>query len=177
LAYPILVTSISLFSVGVLYRRKQLSSLVQDTIRFFSSCEPSRKTTIVVAVIILAIYTLSLVPALSSEEFEQGDYGNVKTNTQDFVSGLVGHITSLRVIKYFLLYASLELFGNIRIIPLITSILTVAITGLLTTEIAKRRIAGLIAIGALAQSAIFLTFATSATYDYSWFYSIFFQSI
>lgn len=128
--------------------------------------EVSKKTAIVTIVATLVIYVSFAVQDFSDPE--TGDYDNVRSNTEDFVQGAWNHVSSLRVVKYFLLYVSLYGLGNIRVIPLLASITLLVLTYLLTATMAKKRFAGLIAFFALLQSPLFLRFDTTSTYDYGW---------
>ena len=67
-----------------------------------------------------------------------------------------------------LLDASLKLFQNIKILPFFASILVVFFTYLLTVQFTGKRFAGIIAMLALLQSHIFLTFDTIAVYENFW---------
>ena len=71
-------------------------------------------------------------------------------------------------VRYFLLQQSMILFGSYKIIPLFSSMALLAVTYLFTTSLTKSRFAGLVSMGIILQSHIFLTFDTSSTYTNFW---------
>ena len=67
-----------------------------------------------------------------------------------------------------LLIASLEIFQNIKIIPIFGSIALLLTTFFFTKEITKNRLAGIISVLVLIQSYTFLKFDTFAMYENFW---------
>jgi hypothetical protein len=168
LAYPIVIVSGSLLVLGILYYyyKKWLPARLASALRRVLCYEVSRKSAFIIIAVALAAY----IGYVASDfyENEEGDLQNVISNTEGFVEDLSGHVTSLRVVKYFLLYLSLYGLGNMGIIPFLSSIALLVLVYLFTAAVAKRRLAGLVAFFALMQSPLFLRFDTSPTYDYSW---------
>ena len=72
--------------------------------------------------------------------------------------------------KYFLLHASIIIFKNIRMIPLISSFLLLLLVYFTTLELTKKRIASLIAVVMVLQSNNFLTYDSTATYANFWIF-------
>ena len=79
----------------------------------------------------------------------------------------------------FLLDVSQEIFQNIKLLPFLASISSIIFTALITTQLAKRRLAGIIAMIILLQSVTFTDFDTVAVYENFWvlFYLISLYSI
>ena len=67
-----------------------------------------------------------------------------------------------------LLGFSQEYLQNIKIIPFVTSIVLVLVTGLVAVSISGKRIAGIIAIIVLLQGYTFLEYDTIAVYENLW---------
>ena len=68
----------------------------------------------------------------------------------------------------FFLKTSSFLFDNLRVVPLLASITLVIVSYFFTVQISSKRIAGLIAVGVILQSYVFLLFDTTATYSNFW---------
>ena len=79
-----------------------------------------------------------------------------------------------RYVRMALLDISQNVFGNIKFLPFIASILVVFFTYQLTVQLTGKRFAGIISILVLLQSNIFLKFDTVAVYENFWvlFYMI-----
>lgn len=165
-AWPLLAANLVLLGIGLLRFKNKLPQLVTNTASFILNFEISKKVTILTMTILLAIYVGFSVSELGSEE-RWDDYPAVKERVQgwtigDVTKGFEPHL------RYLLLSTSLNIFGNIRVIPLVVSIALLVLTYYTTAQVAKKRFAGVIAMVILLQSAVFLTYDTSATYDNSW---------
>nr|AFK24941.1 hypothetical protein Josef01_10c16_45 [uncultured archaeon] len=166
LAYPIFAVSATILAVGILYWKKWLPAALSDVIRRILCYEVSRRLASAIIAAALAVYSGYVASDFYGKE--EGDLENVISNTEGFVEGLSGHVASLRVVKYFLLYLSLYGFGNIGVIPFLSGVALLVLIYLFTASVAKRRLAGLVAFFALLQSPLYLRFDTSPTYDYAW---------
>jgi hypothetical protein len=62
----------------------------------------------------------------------------------------------------------MEIFGDYKTIPLLFSIALLGVTYLFTTSLTKNRFAGIVSMGIVLQSNLFLTFDTSSTYTNFW---------
>lgn len=163
---PLISANLILLIIGILYYQKKLPVKITSSIRSVFSFEVSKKVAFIVIIILLGIYTGFSVGELATEE-SWGDYSNVKQRVEDWNINQVGDNFEPDV-RYFLLSSSLNLFGNIRVIPFIVSIALLVLTYFITQEISKKRFAGLVAMVILLQSSVFLSYDTTATYENFW---------
>ncbi|MGI0008923.1 MAG: hypothetical protein ACRD92_04810 [Nitrosopumilaceae archaeon] len=164
--YHLLVANLILLGIGLLRSKNKLPQLVTNTTSFILNFEISKKVTILTVAVLLAIYVGFSVSELGSEE-RWDDYPAVKERVRgwtigDVTKGFEPHL------RYLLLSISLNVFGNIRVVPLVVSIALLVLTYYITAHMANKRFAGVVAMVILLQSAVFLTYDTSATYDNSW---------
>lgn len=168
-AVLILAISIPILATLASYQLDRMPKKFTHPLTFLLRFETSKKVTIIALVAILSVYVVFAYPELSREEYgEAGDYDAAKELVENFENDLPNLITSLRIFKVSLLWFSLEFLGNIRLVPFFISISTLFVTYLFTKELTNKRFSGLIAMVAVAQSSIFLTYDTTATYDNGW---------
>ncbi len=164
--FPILITNLILLLIGILFYKKRLPVIIKKTIDFILNFEVSRKIAFIVVVSLIAIYVIFNVGKIwNSEEISWGDYQGALQGAKNF--SYVSLISYLGF-RYFLLSISLNILGNIRIIPFIVSISLLVVTYYLTYELSKKRFAGIISIVILLQSNLFLKYSVSATEDNTW---------
>lgn len=162
-ATPLVIINVIMFAIGILYYRKSKGmSLIKSILNF----ELSKKRAAIVVIIILAIFVGITANSLEKEE-TWVDYAQVKSATQqwtisDFSKGIGSDV------KYFLLSVSLHVFGNIRVVPMISSIALLLLTYFFTTNITQKRFAGVVSMALLFQSDIFISYSTTASYDNTW---------
>jgi len=160
LAAPILATNLVLLGIGILYYKKRSNSL--NKILDF---EISKRIALSIMVILLVIYVSASVTELTEQEIWV-DYINVEKRVKgwsfDDISSFDLHV------RYFLLSSSLQLFGNIHIVPFLASISLLILTYYTTKQITNKRFAGIISVIILMQSHVFLTYDTSASYTNFW---------
>jgi hypothetical protein len=173
LAVPLIVANVILIGIGLGYYKKKLPSNIYKAINFFLNFEISKKVTLVVSIIIIAIYIGFSVSELSLNEADQWpDYQILKRGLEIWPSGESDDIyvreQNDRYVRMVLLSASQEIFQNIKILPFIASIALVIVTYFLTVEISKKRFAGIISMAVLLQSHTFLEFDTIAVYENFW---------
>ena len=183
-AVPLFVSNIIVFTVFALYYCNKLPYSIRHALESLFSFEISKKTAIVIFLIILAGYvTFSSVELTEDETWEdwdrvkerlEGDRGETCGLTANpscngwpqsnptVSSGFEPHA------RYFLLKLSVVLFDNYKIIPFFTSIGLLLVTYLFTTLITGKRFAGIISLVIMIQSNLFLSFDTSATYSNFW---------
>ena len=63
---------------------------------------------------------------------------------------------------------SIEVFGNVKVIPFIASIALLVLTYFTTVKITSKRFAGLVATVIVLQSGVFLMYDTGITYPNFW---------
>ena len=183
-AVPLFVSNIIVFTVFALYYCNKLPDSIRHALESLFSFEISKKTAIVIFLIILASYVaFSSVELTEDETWEdwdrvkerlEGDRGETCGLTANpscngwpqsnptVSSGFEPHA------RYFLLKLSVVLFDNYKIIPFFTSIGLLLVTYLFTTLITGKRFAGIISLVIMIQSNLFLTFDTSPTYSNFW---------
>ncbi len=163
LAGPLIVLNIIILLIGIAYYKKSKGKgLFRSILRF----ELSQKRALIILGIILAVFTAATAGQTTTEELWD-DYKGVKERVDswtisDFAKSFEPHV------KYFFLSASIHVFGNIRAIPFIASIVLLALTYFFTKEITQNRFAGIVATLLLVQSNVFLSYDTTSTYDNFW---------
>lgn len=165
LAIPLVVINAIVFGIILVYHKKK-ECKYRPMISRFTNFEVSKKQALIGVIIILAIFA-ALTAGTLAEEDKWADYKGVKDRVQtwtvsDFIHSFEPHV------KYLLLSASLKIFGNIRVIPFLTSIALLVLTYFFTKNITQKRFAGLVSMAVLLQSEVFTVYSTSATYDNSW---------
>lgn len=161
---PVLISN-SIFLTLIIFNKnekihRKFSSLFGPLFRF----EISSKTALIIILILLGIYVIYSGDEFYREEFELGDYKKIKPDVENFDP--VEKIT--QITRFFLLWSSLTVFDNIRIIPFLGSISLLILTYFFTKEITGKRFAGIISFVVLLQSNLFLIFDSTATYDNFW---------
>jgi hypothetical protein len=163
LAAPLIIINLIILAAGLYYKKSKGIGLV---VRKISNFEISKKQALVVVIILLAIFASITAGTLAKEETWE-DYPRLKERVNswtlsDFTKSFEPHV------KYLFLSASLHLFGNIRVIPFITSIALLLLTYFFTKNITQKRFAGVVAMALLLQSHVFTDYSTTASYDSSW---------
>ena len=166
-AIPIIIGNIVFLGLLIIYKLNRLPIGFIKIIHKISVNDISRKTTVIVLLVLFFIYLSFSIDELQREEFELGDYKGAEKGARDFSFGTDAGIISPQI-RYFFLHISLLVFDNIRILPFIASISLLLITFFLTLELTKKRISALIAFTVLLQSNLFLMFDTTSTYENFW---------
>ena len=181
---PIIISTIILLTIGFLYLRKKLPTRIHGVIDNILSFEISKKTAVIIGIVILSIYIGLSIPELLIDEADQwSDYHILSSALEIWPSTDSWNVyvkeQNTRYVRMILLDFSQEFFQNIKILPFIASILTVIFTALIAIQIAKKRLAGIIAMIVLLQSVTFTDFDTIAVYENFWvlFYLISIYSI
>ena len=183
-ALPIISTTISLLIFGFLHYKKKLPFSLSNGINFILNFEISKKISIILGLSILIIYIGFSIPELFIDEAEQWpdflvleEALNIWPST-DHLSVYVKE-QNTRYVRMILLDFSQEFFQNIKLLPFVASIFTIVLTALITIQISKKRLAGIIAMLVLLSSVTFTDFDTIAVYENFWvlFYLISLYSI
>ncbi|VVC06268.1 Uncharacterised protein [uncultured archaeon] len=165
-AFPVIIINLILLFLGILFYKKWLPTIMKKIIDFALNFEVSKKIAFIIVAGLIAIYIISNVNRIwNSEEVTWGDYQAVLQEAKNF--SYVSLISYLGF-RALLLSISLNFLGNIRIIPFIVSISLLILTYYFTTELSKKRFAGIISVVILLQSNLFLKYSVSATYDNDW---------
>lgn len=165
-AVPLIITDTIFFGFAILYFKKKLPKQLSNGFSFLFNFEISKKVSIIVVAIIIIGYIAATADELGVEE-TWSDYKSVKERVQTWNLESIPTSTEPHV-KYFLITTSMQLFGNYKIIPFIASIALLITTFLITSQITKKRFAGIISLIILLQSNLFLTYDTSVAYDNFW---------
>jgi len=172
-AIPIITVNIVFLGLLIIHKLNRLPIGFNKIIHKISVNDVSRRTTVIVLLVLFFIYLSFSIDELQREEFELGDYKGAEEAAREF-SFEDPQIISPQI-RYFFLHISLLVFDNIRILPFIASISLLLITFFLTLELTKKRISALIAFTVLLQSNLFLLFDTTSTYENFWTFFYFFS--
>jgi len=182
---PLFVVNIIVFTMFVLYRWNKLPDSIKHGLESLFSFEISKKTAVVIILIIMTGYIAFSSMELTEDEIWP-DWDQVEVRLQgdkavpcDIIvsepnctgwpytnptvsSGFEPHV------RYFLLKLSVTLFDNFKIFPFFASVALLLVTYLFTTLITGKRFAGIISLVIMVQSNLFLSFDTSPTYSNFW---------
>jgi len=165
-AGPVFTISIIVFMLTLLYFKKKLPKSLTKFFEFIFTFEVSKKTALITILLILAIYIGFSAQELTIEE-EWEDYPGVKQRIENWSPEQVTRGVEPHV-RYFFLWASMNIFGYLTVIPFITSISLLLLTYFFTAEISKKRFAGIVAMVILLQSNLFLKYDTTVAYSNFW---------
>jgi len=170
---PIILSNTFLISFGLLFYKKKLPSSINNAIQFVLNFEISKKIAIISGIIILTIYIGFSIPELSINEIDQWpDFLVLESALNIWPStdhpSIYVKEQNTRYVRMALLDFSQDFFQNIKFLPFLASISVVILTALITIQIAKKRLAGLIAMLVLLQSKTFTDFDTVAVYENFW---------
>jgi len=165
-AMPLILSNVIIFGIAILYKINKLPIFFKKSIEFLFNFEVTKRIAFISIVVLLAIYVAATANELSVEE-AFGDFTRVKQRVSTWDINKIDSLSEPHF-RYFLLSNSVSLFDNIRVIPFIASIGLLILTYFITYEITKKRFAGLAAMVILLQSAVFLKYDTTATYENFW---------
>jgi len=166
-AYPVLITNVIVFGFAVLYWKNKIPQKIKNSLEFIFNFEVSKEIAILAIIVILGFYILFTVPELFVEEWWPDYHTFIDPGLDDWGIDAVSKGFGIHV-KNFLLSSSNNIFGKYQIIPFIASIALLILTYVITTNITRKRFAGIVSMIVLLQSGIFLTFDTSAVYSNFW---------
>jgi len=167
-AYPLLITNFILLGIGILYLKNKVPVPILKSIKFILRFEVSSKLAFFVVIILLGTYITFSVGEVFEEDPWPDFNRQMKPDLEKWdVQSITAELTRAHVVL-FLGNLSMQIFGSYRVIPFIGSILLLILTYFFTTEIAKKRFAGIVSMGILLQSGIFLTYDTVITYTNFW---------
>ena len=168
-----LIGNLLLIGFGVLYFKKKLPVIIQKSLESFLNKNISNKVTIILLLVILIPYVILTIPELFLDEVEQtGDYYIFLAAKEIFPFGQMNFIEAVeqndRYVRMILLLTSLEILGNVKIIPFLGSIALLLTTYVFTKQVTNNRLAGIIAMLVLIQSYTFLKYDSFAMYENFW---------
>jgi len=135
-AIPLFVINFVVFGLTFLYFKKKLPKSFIRSIDFVFNFEISKRVAFIVIVILLSIYVIASAPELTKEE-QWEDYPGVKKRVENWSPDQVSsnfepHIT------YFFIWTSMILFGNLTVIPFLTSISLLLLIYFFTKKITEK---------------------------------------
>ena len=168
-----LIGNLLLIGFGVLYFKKKLPVIIQKSLENFLNKNISNKVTIILLFVILIPYVILTIPELFLDESEQtGDYQIFLAAKEIFPFGQINYVEAVeqndRYVRMILLLTSLEILGNVKIIPFLGSIALLLTTYVFTKQVTNNRLAGIIAMLVLIQSYTFLKYDSFAMYENFW---------
>ena len=187
-AAPLLVVNIIVFTIFALYHWNKLPDSVKHGLESLFSFEISKKSAVVIILIIMTVYVIfSSIELTQDETWPDWDRVQVRMEGEKATgqsscdllmtdpncigwpfthptvsSGFEPHV------RYFFLKTSDMIFGNYKVFPFFASIGLLIVTYLFTTLITGKRFAGIISLVVMIQSNLFLSFDTSQTYSNFW---------
>ena len=170
----LVVSNIVIFSIGALYYKNKIPSLIHNGFEKIRVFEISKKIAIISLIVILVIYVgLSSSELLLDEGDQWADYNMVLLPALEIwpfgeADDIYVKEQNDRYVRMFLLDVSLDIFQNVKLLPFVASILVVVFTYLITTQFCQKRFAGIIAVIVLLQGYTFLKFDTIAVYENFW---------
>ena len=172
-ASPIILSSIILLTIGFLYQKNYLPSAISTGIKLILNFEISKKTSIIIGILILSIYIGFSIEELFLDEVDQWpDFLILKEALEIWPStdhwSVYVKEQNTRYIRMILLDFSQDFLQNIKLLPFVASISVVILTALVTIQISKKRFAGIISMIVLLQSITFVDFDTIAVYENFW---------
>ena len=169
----LLVGNITMITFGVLSYKKKLPNFIQTPATKFLKKNISNKITVILLLVILIPYIGFTTPELFLDEYEQaGDYEIFLAAKEIFPFGQTTFVEAVeqndRYVRMILLLTSLDILGNVKIIPFLGSIALLLTTFFLTRQLTKNNIAGVVSMLVLIQSYTFLRYDSFAMYENFW---------
>lgn len=165
-AIPFLMFNISFFLLWFFIKFFKIP--IQKYIKYIFDFDLSKKTTILSLIVIFSIYLGFSIQGFDDLVSDSGDYAatlegvkNVALYAED------GHLNYF-ILRYIFLAVSDEVFGNVNILPFLSSIALLSLAYLFTVKLSGKRISGIVALIILTQSYLFHLFDTTAAYDTFW---------
>ena len=158
LAGLLIISNVIIFA-GYIFRKK-----IPKISNIFSFNIP-HKISIIIVLIVIVGYGFISFPEVNTDEAEEfSDWKGLGIESWNIskINFVEPHM------NYFLLDSSVKIFGNYKTIPLLFSMALLGVTYLFTTSLTKNRFAGIVSMGIVLQSNLFLTFDTSSTYTNFW---------
>ncbi len=167
-ALPLLATNSIILVLGVLYKKKSLPNIIKKSINFIFRFEVSSKVAFFVILIVIGFYILFSVNELFNGVYFEDYDVRVKAWIENFSVTEIGEEGGGYYLMVFFLKSSDLIFENDKVIPFLASIALLIVTYAFTTEIAKKRFAGIVAMVIVLQSGIFLIYDKSVSYPNFW---------
>ncbi|KAF6245798.1 hypothetical protein [Nitrosopumilus sp. b2] len=177
-AGPLITTNVIVFIITFFYFKNKLPSGISKLFEKLFKFEISKKIATIILVIVLSAYIIVTIPELQTDE-EWADFPPIEKRIsesirdnrftiEDAISDNPNYPIFEPHTNYTLLIISEKVFGNLKVIPFLASIILLITTYFITTSITNKRFAGIISMIVLIQSNVFLSYDTSPTYSNFW---------
>jgi len=154
--FPFLAVNLLILVVGLMYKKKLLPTKIKKSLNFIFTFEVSQKVAFFVIIILLGLYITYSVEELFNGEYFSDYYTRVQPWIDNYVVTEIGDWGVGYHVMVFFLNASDQIFDNDKVFPFIASIGLLILTYAITTEITKKRFAGIVAMVIVLQSGAFL---------------------
>ena len=166
-SYHVLVVNAIILILFILYKKNTLPKLITKSVKWINSFEISTSVAFLIITILVGLYIIFTIPEIFDESYQADYYERVKSWLENYSvysldTGVGRHVA------LFLIFESMQIFGNYKVIPFLASIALLITTYLVTSEISKNRFAGIVAMVIVLQSGIFLMYDTSVAYPNFW---------
>jgi len=162
----VIISSIVTLGLAFFYFKNKLPEFLSSLFSKLFSFEISKKIAFITLLVLLIIYISASSAELSSQEIFE-DYPGVKNRIDSWSPDQI--INSFEPhVRFFFIKASIVLFGNDRVIPLLASVSLLLVTYFLTKTITQKRFAGIVSVVILMQSNVFLIYDTTVSYTNFW---------
>jgi len=167
---PFFAVNLILLEIGILYYKNKLPSIIKNSIKFILKFEVSKKIAAISFLVIMFGYIAFTVQDLAV--YEGDEWTDYKVRIEPYLEHYPNAKATPNIanayVKNFLLYTSMTLLQNVKIIPYLATLVLFLMTYLLTVKITEKRFAGLVAMMILMQSPTFLRYDTLAVYSNFW---------
>ena len=162
----VIVASIITLGLAFLYYKKKLPNSLSKLFKKLWEYEISKTSALITLAVLVIIYAGAASAEISQTEI-YADYVGVSQRLDNWspdqmVKSFEPHV------RYFFLKSSSVLFGNDRVVPLLTSAALLVVTYFFTKMITQKRFAGIISVLIIMQSSVFLTYDTTVSYTNFW---------
>jgi len=164
----VIIISIITFGLAFLYFKNKLPNSLAKLFTKLQTIEISKKLAFMILLVLLVIYTGAASTEISSQEI-YADYAGVsdrldRWSPDQMIKSFEPHV------RFFFLKSSIEIFGNDRVIPLLTSVALLVVTYFFTKIITQKRFAGIVSVVIIMQSNVFLIYDTTVSYTNFWIF-------
>jgi len=167
-AFPLILGNLILLCIAVLYIKNRLPQPMIKTIKFIFNFETSTRVSFTVITILIIFYLSFNVEEIFMEDKWEDFEKVVKPALETYDVQNISEKPGRPHIVLILGTLSMNVFGTYRAIPLISSIALLFLTYFITSEISKKRFAGIVSMVIVMQSSTFQTYDTTITYSNFW---------
>jgi len=137
-ASSLLAANLLVLGTTILYFKKKLPNQIKRSVDFVFSFEVSKRVALIIILVLLGIYVGFSASELGTVEHWE-DYPGVIKRVESWSPSQIFDRFEVHV-RYFLLWSSMTLFGNLTVIPFIASVSLLILTYFFTVTITKKKI-------------------------------------